>query len=206
MTVHRTRVLFAIFFALTLLATEALAEQRWEYDPPRDFRADEAANIRQAPNLGADILGSVVRGQTMKVTARVGDFYEVPLIMGGFGYIHRLYIKPLGVLTVPAPPRRPTDNRWQAMAYSYAAGTLGTSYNQFTLDNAWNAALNACGRQDCRVVVNSEGGCVAMSLSSAGKAGFGSGKDARTANQAARQACKDRGGRGCSPFRTVCPQ
>ncbi len=196
----------AFCLALILLAAHAIAQQRWEYDPPREFRADEAANIRQAPNLGSDILGSVVRGQTMQVTARVGDFYEVPLIMGGFGYIHRIYLMPLGPLTVPAPPKRPTGERWQAMAYSYATGTLGTAYNQLTLDNAWNAALNACGRQDCRVTVNSEGGCVGMSIGSAGVAGFGTGEDSRAANRSAKQACKDRGGRGCSAFRTVCPQ
>ncbi|MFW5734851.1 MAG: DUF4189 domain-containing protein [Oceanidesulfovibrio sp.] len=202
--VHAALAVFALCLVLALSAAPASAQQRWEYEPPRSFRADEAANIRQAPDLGSEILGTVVRGQTMKVTARVGDFYEVSLIMGGFGYIHRIYLMPLGMLTVPEPPRRPAGDRWQTMAYSYATGALGTAYNQYTLENAWSAALNACGRKDCRVTVNSRGGCVAMALGSDGVAGFGSGEDTRSAYRAARQECKDRGGRGCGEHRAVC--
>lgn len=194
----------AFFLVLTLVSGSAQADQRWAYSPPRNFLADEAANIRKAPDLGSDILGSVVRGQTMQVTARVGDFYEVPLIMGGVGYIHRLYLTPLGLLTTPDPPQDTPETRWQAMAYSPRSGSLGSAYNQYTLENAWNAALNACGRQDCRVTVNSEGGCVSMSQGSANTVGFGTGSGSRAAEGAARQDCKNRGGRGCSNVRTVC--
>ncbi|QJT08973.1 DUF4189 domain-containing protein [Oceanidesulfovibrio marinus] len=194
----------AIFLVLILVSGSAQADQRWTYEPPRNFQADEAANIRKAPDLGSEILGSVARGQTMQVTARMGDFYEVPLIMGGVGYIHRLYLTPLGLLTTPAPPQEQPETRWQAMAYSPRSGSLGSAFNQYTLENAWNAALNACGRQDCRVTVNSEGGCVSMSQGSGNTVGFGSGAEGSVAERAARQDCKDRGGRGCSNVRTVC--
>lgn len=87
----------------------------------------------------------------------------------------------------------PVTGRWGAIAYSYATGKYGLTYDYATQAQAINSAVERCKAADCKAVVWFENSCGAFSRGTRAY-GWGIGQTRALAEANALAECRKRGG------------
>lgn len=94
------------------------------------------------------------------------------------------------------------DSKWGAIAYSYATGKYGLSYDYPTQAQAINSAVERCKAPDCKAVVWFENGCGAFARGTNTR-GWGIGQTRALAEERALAECR-KGGGGCRIVAWAC--
>lgn len=91
-----------------------------------------------------------------------------------------------------------------AIAFSQSTGATGGAWDHYSEGEAARAAVNACGRSDCRAVYIFWNTCGALAVGDRGGWGTGRGPDRYSAESYARSSCRSAGNTNCRDYYWVC--